>query len=163
MGSRQAITIRSATLDDLPELKAVLRESVEYLNALAEPEPISDEEIDRIEQLAFGPGRKCSIVVAESDGAIAGHLAYFWGLSMEGISPAIFVGDLYVRNAFRRSGVGRSLMDHVRAMGKSGGANQVVWTVWSENREAQRFYQRIGARPYDEEVLMTWPVLSEDP
>ena len=157
MASRPSVIIRPATPDDLLELKAALRESVEYLNAIAEPEPVPDEEIDRIEQLAFGPDRKCTIIVAESDGAIAGHLAYFWGLSMEGISPTIFVGDLYVRKNHRRKGVGRQLMQHVRDLAQSGGANQVVWTVWRENVEAQQFYQHLGARPYEEEILLTWP------
>jgi GNAT superfamily N-acetyltransferase len=158
MPDRPNIAIRSATSYDLAELKAMLRESTEYLNAIADPEPVSDEEIDRIERLAFGPDRKCLLLVAEIDGAMAGHLAYFWGLSMEGISPAVFVGDLYVRDSYRRKGIGRMLMQHVRDLAQSGGANQVVWTVWSQNREAQEFYRRLGARRYEEEILLTWPV-----
>jgi GNAT superfamily N-acetyltransferase len=49
-------------------------------------------------------------------------------------------------------------MQHVRDLARARGANQVLWTVWRKNAAAQAFYERLGARPYDEEVLMTWPI-----
>jgi GNAT superfamily N-acetyltransferase len=155
------VQIRPARPADLAIIKALLREFAAYLNAIDEPEPVDDEEIDRIEQLAFGPEAVCTMLIAEADGAIAGHLSYFWGLSMEGVARALFVGDLFVRDGLRGRGIGRLLMEHVRDLARARGANQVLWTVWSKNAAAQDFYRRLGARTYDEEVLMTWPVTND--
>jgi GNAT superfamily N-acetyltransferase len=150
------VHVRAAVPADLANIKSLLREFAEYLNAIDEPEPILDEEIDRIERLAFGSGAVCTILIAETDGKIAGHLSYFWGLSMEGVAPALFVGDLFVRDSCRGQGVGRTLMQHAREIAEARGANQVLWTVWRKNEAAQAFYRQLGARIYDEEVLMTW-------
>jgi diamine N-acetyltransferase len=152
------VHIRPARPADLPEIKLLLRESAEHLNAIDEPERILDEDIDRIEQLAFGPGAVCTVLIAERDGKVSGHLSYFWGLSKEGVAPALFVGDLYVRSSCRGQGIGRMLMQHAREIARSRSANQVIWTVWRKNLPAQAFYRQLGARPYDEEVLMTWPI-----
>jgi GNAT superfamily N-acetyltransferase len=152
------VQIRPASPADLAAIKALLRESAEYLNAIDEPEPVLDEEIDRIAPPAFGPEAVCTVLLAEAGGQVAGHLSYFWGLSMEGVAPALFVGDLFVREGFRGRGVGRMLMRHARDIARARGANQVNWTVWRKNSAARAFYERLGARTYDEEVLMTWPV-----
>jgi GNAT superfamily N-acetyltransferase len=151
------VRIRPAVPADLADIKLLLREFAEHLNAIGEPEPVLDEEIDRIEELAFGPRAVCTVLIAEVDGKVAGHLSYFWGLSMEGVAPALFVGDLYVRGGYRGQGVGRMLMQHARGIAEARRANQVLWTVWRKNAAAQAFYRRLGARNYDEEVLMTWP------
>jgi GNAT superfamily N-acetyltransferase len=155
------VQIRPAKPADLAAIKALLREFAAYLNAIDEPEPVIDEEIDRIARLAFGPEAVCTMLLAEADGAVAGHLSYFWGLSMEGVAPALFVGDLFVRDGYRGLGIGRLLMQHAREMARARGANQVNWTVWSKNTAAQAFYARLGARTYDEEVLMTWPASAD--
>jgi GNAT superfamily N-acetyltransferase len=52
------------------------------------------------------------------------------------------------------------LMQHAREIARSRNANQLIWTVWGKNLAAQAFYRQLGARPYDEEVLMTWPASS---
>jgi GNAT superfamily N-acetyltransferase len=152
------VRIRPAKPEDLAAIKALLREFAAYLNAIDEPEPVLEEEIGRIEQLAFGPEAVCTILIAEADGEVAGHLSYFWGLSMEGVAPALFVGDLFVRDRFRGRGLGRMFMQRAREIARTRGANQVLWTVWRKNAAAQDFYRRLGARSYDEEILTTWPV-----
>jgi diamine N-acetyltransferase len=120
------VHIRPARPADLPDIKLLLREAAEHLNAIDEPEPVLDEEIDRIEQLAFGSGAVCTVLIAERDGKIAGHLSYFWGLSTEGVAPALFVGDLYVRSSCRGQGIGRMLMQHAREIARSRNANQLI-------------------------------------
>ena len=149
--------IRAATLADLPAIKAMMRAFIDELNAIDEPEDVPDEAIDRIEELAFGAVSPCTILLCEHHGRPAGYLTYFWGMSMEGVSLALFVGDLFVAKGHRQSGVGRALMQGARTIAADAGANQVNWTVWRKNAAALAFYRCLGARPYDEEILMTWP------
>lgn len=152
-----SVAIRPATLDDLPVIKAMMREFVDYLNAIDEPEDVPDEEIAHIESMAFGDAAPCRILIAQLDGNTAGYLTYFWGMSMDGVAPALFVGDLFIKAEHRKRQVGRDLMEHARAIALAAGATQVNWTVWRKNRAAQAFYRSIGAREYSEEILMTWP------
>jgi hypothetical protein len=70
-----AVQIRPADPADLTVIKVLLRESAAYLNAIDEPEPVLDEDIDRIAQLAFGPGAVCTVLLAEVEGNVAGHLS----------------------------------------------------------------------------------------
>jgi GNAT superfamily N-acetyltransferase len=152
------LAIRPARRADLPVIRQMMREFVDHLNRLDEDDAdeVSDAEIARIEPLAFGPGAPCTIIVAQSGGEPAGYLTYFWGMSMDGVGPALFVGDLFVRQCRRKTGVGRALMLEARAIAERADAIQVNWTVWRRNRAARRFYKALGAEPYDEEVLMTW-------
>jgi GNAT superfamily N-acetyltransferase len=152
------IRIRPATPSDLTGIKLLLREFGEYLNAIDDPEPILDDEINRIEQLAFGSTAVCTILVAEADGAVAGLLCHSWGLAMEGVAPALFVGNVYIRDSHRGQGMGRMLMEHVREIARARGASQVIWTVWRKNLAAQAFYKQLGASNYESEILMCWPV-----
>lgn len=153
-----SLAVRPATPDDLPAIRAMMRAFAEELNAIDEPEEVSDAAIARIADLAFGARPVCTLLIAELQSAPAGYLSYFWGLSMEGVAPALFVGDLYVAPDARRREVGRRLMAEAREIARAAGSEQVNWTVWRKNTTAQRFYAAIGARPYAEEILMTWPV-----
>ena len=129
-----AIRIREVEPGDLAMIKSPPREFAEHLNAIDELEPLLDEEIDRIERLAFGRVPVCTMLIAEVDGAVAGHLSYFWGLSTEGVAPAFFVGDLFVRDCCRGRGIGRLLMQHARDMPGRG--------------TRTRYHRRCGARTH---------------
>jgi ribosomal protein S18 acetylase RimI-like enzyme len=51
---------------------------------------------------------------------------------------------LVVKAAHRRRGQGRALMAEAAAWARARGAVEMVLTVWSGNREAEAFYQRLG-------------------
>jgi GNAT superfamily N-acetyltransferase len=108
--------IRTALERDLPCIKALMREFSDYLNAIDEPEEVPDEIIDRIGPIVFGPNSPCTMLVAEDGDQVMGFLTYFWGLSMEGVGLAVFVGDLFVSAPYRRIGVGRTLMERTRVI-----------------------------------------------
>ncbi len=72
----------------------------------------------------------------------------------------LFVADLFVSESFRRGNVGSALMFRAREIAREHAASQIVWTVWRKNPKAVEFYKALGARVFDEEILMTWPVES---
>jgi len=108
------IEVRSVRRHDLPILKLMIRENIEYLNAIDEPEEMSDATIDQIEGLVFGPSPLCSVLIAELDREVAGYLLYFLGVDMDEVAPALHINDLFVRVDAHRKGVGRALMHKVR-------------------------------------------------
>lgn len=58
-----------------------------------------------------------------------------------------YVEDLCVHPDFRRAGVGRLLFDRVEALARERGAKRLELMVWSFNRDAALFYERLGMTP----------------
>ena len=56
------------------------------------------------------------------------------------------IGTLAVKEGFRRSGVGRALMEEVHRWARDRGANQVELIVWEFNQGARIFYETLGYR-----------------
>lgn len=54
------------------------------------------------------------------------------------------LSQLYTTQAVRGSGVARALMDWSIATARDEGADELLLTVWEENRRAMRFYEKIG-------------------
>lgn len=58
---------------------------------------------------------------------------------------AIFLEELYVRNNFRRLGIGTRLINAAIDYGKEHGCNKVRWQVYDWNTDAIASYEKLGA------------------
>jgi GNAT superfamily N-acetyltransferase len=47
-------------------------------------------------------------------------------------------------------------MEAVAGIVQRRGGLTLFWTVWRKNPKAVVFYEHLGARPWDEEILMKW-------
>jgi len=43
-------------------------------------------------------------------------------------------------------------------IGRKEECERIMWSVWSKNEKAQRFYESLGAVPAEEEILMEWSI-----
>lgn len=150
------VALRPATKADLPAIKTMAREFVEYLNTIDELEAIDPALFDKVEKLAFGPAPFCTIELAEIDGAPVGYMIYFFGIETNGFEPVLHIADLFVREAWREHGVGRVFMDRAAAITRECGGRTLFWVVWNKNAKALDFYRRLGAKAWDEAILMRW-------
>lgn len=57
--------------------------------------------------------------------------------------PVSFLNDLYVKDCFRRQGVGSALLDNVGLVSRSRGVKTVQWLVSPDNFLAKRFYENL--------------------
>lgn len=153
-----SLVVRAASEADIPAIKTMMREFVDYLNAIDEPEDVPDEVLDRLGPMAFGPNKLCTALIAEAQGKPVGYLLYFIGIFTDPMTPVLFVADLFVSAPYRRAEVGTALMHRARGIAREQAASQIVWTVWRKNPKAVDFYKALGARVFDEEILMIWPV-----
>jgi ribosomal protein S18 acetylase RimI-like enzyme len=64
----------------------------------------------------------------------------------------VYVHHLYVRAAFRRRGIGRALLDAVRAVGAEQGIARLALDVWTFNEEALAFFRGYGLTSYNERL-----------
>ncbi|KAF2295705.1 hypothetical protein GH714_033663 [Hevea brasiliensis] len=73
------------------------------------------------------------------------------GLSFS--KPGLYVEDLFVRECYRRKGMGKMLLSAVAAQAVKMGYGRVEWTVLDWNVNAIKFYEEMGAK-----VLTDWRI-----
>ena len=135
--------IRPGVEADLPAIEALIR-------ALAEFERLSGEVSMDSELLCENlfRHRYAETLLAEADsGEVAGFALFFHTFSTFLGRPGIYLEDLFVRPEHRGRGTGRALLAHLAALAVERGCGRIEWAVLDWNRDAIRFYERLGARP----------------
>lgn len=134
--------VAHALPDDASGLAELFREMDKFYGEAAEE---SVEAKTKNINLALFSDRPCVYaVVARERGTIAGFASYsfLWPAVMS--TKSLFLKELYVRQAFRHSGIGRLLMAYVFNIAQESHCTRVEWTTDSDNRDAQEFYDRLG-------------------
>jgi GNAT superfamily N-acetyltransferase len=141
------LSIRRATLADVPLLLAFIRELAEYER---EPQAAVATEGDLIRD-GFSSEPKFRAEIAEWNGESAGFALYFFNYSTWLGRPGLYLEDLFVRTAFRGKGIGKALMSHLAAIAVRESCYGMRWQVLDWNTPSIEFYERLGA-----EVRREW-------
>jgi GNAT superfamily N-acetyltransferase len=137
------MTLRAATVDDVPQILAFIR-------ALADYERLRHEVVateDGLRCALFGPRPYAEVVLAEDAGTPIGFALFFHTFSTFLGQPGIYLEDLFVVPEARGRGVGRALLAHLARLAEERGFGRVEWAVLDWNAPAIRFYDSLGARP----------------
>ena len=113
----------------------------------------SDEVVateDGLRDSLFGERRYAEVLIAEHDGAPAGFALFFHNFSTFLGKPGIYLEDLYVKPAFRGSGIGKKLLVHLASLAKRRGCGRLEWWVLDWNEPSIGFYKKLGAVPMDD-------------
>lgn len=137
------ITLREATVDDVPLILRCIRGLAEY-ERLAH-ECMATEELLR--ESLFGESPAAQVVLALVGDEAAGFALWFRNYSTFLARPGIYLEDLFVFPAFRGRGIGRQLLQHLAQVAVSRGYGRLEWAVLDWNVDAIRFYQSLGAVP----------------
>ena len=151
-----AVTLRPAKRGDMATVAAMAVEFNALLAAMDGSEPSLEVAATEAKLLRAGFGAEplFSSILAEAKGEAVGYAIYslaFWADSMKGM---VLLTDLFVREGWRSRGIGREIIDRLAEIGRDADCEMLMWTVWTENPAARRFYERLGARAMDEERLM---------
>src|SRR4051812_48455677 len=132
------MSVRRAAPSDLP----VIRRTLE-LHARSEASlRRADSAIDELEEALFGRDAFVQVTIAEDpDASLAGLAMWYRTFSSWARTSGIWLEDLFVVEAHRRSGVARELMGYLR--GRTNG--RIEWDVTRGNATAERFYESLGA------------------
>jgi GNAT superfamily N-acetyltransferase len=145
--------LRPAAPADVPAIVGLIRELAvfERLEHLVVTTPES------LLPHLFGPHPAAEVVVAEAtdgDGPrLVGFALYFTNFSTFLGRPGLYLEDLYVQPAFRGSGLGKRLLQHLGALGVERGCGRFEWSVLDWNENAIRFYEKMGAT-----VMQDWRI-----
>ena len=122
----------------------------ELIRGLAVYEKLEAEVVMTEEALAeglFGPRPYAEALLAERGGRPVGFALFFHTFSTFLARPGIYLEDLFVVPEERGHGVGRLLLARLASIAVERGCARLEWAVLAWNRDAIRFYERLGARP----------------
>ena len=139
------ITISDAIRGDEAAIAALCAELDEFCDSL--PQGLPAQRAAQVRGVLFGDPPLARALVAWDDQAPVGFAAYSFLWPAAGLTASLYLKELYVAEAYRRSGVGRTLMDGISAVARRRGLSRVEWTTDTPNRDARAFYEALGARP----------------
>jgi ribosomal protein S18 acetylase RimI-like enzyme len=151
----QAINIRSATLNDLPDL-------LKFEQGIISTERPFDETLvsgtfhyyDLAERIR---DPEAEVVVAESDGKlVAGGSAIIKkGDSYNTFDRYAFLGFMYVEPAYRGKGINSLIIQKLVEWSKQKGLTEIRLHVYSDNITAINAYEKVGFKKILTEMRLT--------
>jgi GNAT superfamily N-acetyltransferase len=142
------LVIREARADDVPLLLALFRELAEY-ERLQDQLQATEELLDRA---LFSERPAAQALVAERGADPVGYALFYPTFSTFLAIQGVWLEDLFVRPAHRKSGAGRALLAAVAARARERGAERLEWSALDWNELALGFYRGLGAQRMDEWV-----------
>lgn len=104
--------------------------------------PIRDPEAEAFRSGGGGGGDEVTV---------AGFVLFFPNYSTFLAKPGFYIEDIYVRECYRKKGLGKMLLAAVAAQAVKMGYGRVEWVVLDWNVNAIKFYEEMGAS-----VLQEW-------
>ena len=141
------LCLRDAVSADVPEMCALIRELALYEK---EPEKAVATEADLLRD-GFGTEPYFRCTMAEWQGQIAGFALYFFQYSTWEGRPSLYLEDLFVRERFRKRGIGAALFRHLAQIAVERHFTRFQWECLDWNQPALDFYESTGAQ-----VLREW-------
>jgi len=134
------VTIRRATLADLPALMALMREF----------DPATSERgvVPLLDDDTYG-------VIWVTD-ALDAYAVVTWGWSVESGGAEAILDEIYVRRP--NFGVGSALIEHLHADCRARGVRRIFLETEAPNEQARRLYTRHGYDAEDSIWMVKWLV-----
>ncbi|KQV89418.1 GCN5 family acetyltransferase [Pelomonas sp. Root1237] len=141
--------IRAAEPRDLKAIVQLISELAEFENLthLLQVTP------EKLEPHLFGDAPAAECLVGMVDGEVVAFALFYTNFSTFLAKPGLYLEDLYVRPAHRRSGLGKALIIELAQTACERGYGRFDWTVLDWNEDAIRFYEGLGA-----DVMPEWRI-----
>src|SRR5262245_49644280 len=123
------LTIRNATIADVPLILDFIRRLAEYER---HPKAAIATEED-LRRDGFGPDPKYRCVIAEWDTRPAGFALFFYNYSTWLARPGFYLEDLFVLLEMRGKGIGKALLQHLAQVALRENCYGIRWMVWEWN------------------------------
>jgi diamine N-acetyltransferase len=135
--------IRPCVASDAAGIESLFHQFVAYLRSIGDE---SNYRFGAQQYLADGFGADPAFrgLVAEDASGLIGYVLFSQSYDGDYLRN-FYIADLYVEQASRGNGVGRSLMNSVRNLALAEGVARLSWAVHKNNVRALRFYEALGA------------------
>lgn len=135
------LTIRTGTATDAPLIMTMIRELAEFERELDQVDATADDLVCE----GFGAKPRFHALIGDWDGRPAAYAVYFFAFSTWAGRAHLFVEDLFVREEFRRKGIGKAMLRHMAAIAKAENCYGMRWEVLNWNSPAIEFYRSLSA------------------
>lgn len=143
-------SLRAAEPRDVPAIAGLIEE----LAAFEELSHLVQMTAETLAPHLFGPRPVVEALVGETaDGEVIAFALFFTNFSTFLARPGLYLEDLYVRPAHRRSGLGKIILTRLAEIAVERGYGRFEWSVLDWNEDAIRFYEKMGAN-----VLPEWRI-----
>ncbi|KAH9871189.1 hypothetical protein J1614_006765 [Plenodomus biglobosus] len=147
-------TLRHATRDDVPTILSLIQELANYEKATSSVEATEASLLETLshadpsDPTNFSNGFAKTLLLTDPDGTIAGMALYFYNYSTWTGVPGIYLEDLFVKEAYRKKGYGKALLQALAKEVLKIGGKRLEWSCLDWNEPSLQFYQSevIGAK-----------------
>ena len=140
-------SLRSAIPQDLEAIAFLIQQLAIYEQL---EHQVTGNVADLQEHL-FGSDPKIEALIAEVDGNTVGFALFFTNYSTFLMQPGLYLEDLFILPDYRRQGIGKAMLNHLKNLAQERGYGRFEWSVLDWNQSAIAFYQSLGAT-----VLPDW-------
>ena len=135
------LKIREATADDAPLIMSMVRELAEFERELDQVDATTEDLVRE----GFGSEPHFHALIADWDGKPVGYAVYFFTFSTWTGRQSLFVEDLFIREKFRKKGIGKAMLRHMAKIAGARKCYDMRWEVLNWNTPAIEFYRSLGA------------------
>ena len=139
------ITLRAATIDDVPTILRCIRGLADYERLSHECE--ATEAL--LAESLFSSAAAAEVTLAFAGDVAAGFALWFRSYSTFLARPGVYLEDLFVFPEYRGLGVGRQLLGSLARTVVERGYGRLEWAVLDWNSDAIGFYDSLGASAVD--------------
>lgn len=133
------IEVREATTEDAADIQRLVMELAE---TVGDAPPVEQAVRERLEELLETPSSR--VLVVESERGLVGAVSLWIKPDLAHGDTVVEVPMLVVAEDLRRNGVGRLLMEEVRAAASEHGASLIELVATTANVVAREFYNSLG-------------------
>lgn len=137
------VTVRPAQPEDSATILGLIRRLAAFEDAAGAV--ILTEEVIRRD--AFGDQRRFEVLLAERSSVVCGLVVLLTSYSSWHGAPTLVIHDLFVDEAARGSGAGRSLLTAAAQLAQHRECCRIDLNVVGWNEAAQKFYLGLGFTP----------------
>jgi ribosomal protein S18 acetylase RimI-like enzyme len=138
------VSIRRAIENDFPQIIDLFQEFALF-------EKIPEKMINSANKMV-SEKEYFNCFIAETDNKeIIGYAAVFFSYHTWS-GKSLYMDDLYVKEKYRKNGIGKRLLDVVIEFARKEKCGKVRWQVSNWNKDAQDFYKKMGAKIDDVEL-----------
>ena len=138
--------IRAAADSDVPLILSFIKKLAAYEKLTHEV--TATEELLR--ETLFGERPIAEVAIGYFQEKPVGFVLFFHNYSTFLARPGLYIEDLFVDEAYRRSGFGRALLLHVARLAGERQCGRLEWAVLDWNEPAIKFYKKLGAVAMDQ-------------
>lgn len=142
------------------KLLTKLNRDVQDIHSIIEPELFKPYDEDGIKKYFDSVLTKEDVTahIAYSDGKPAGYVILIRRNYPENAFSksfsAIYVDHICVDDKYKRSGIGKVLIDFVKAVAKDNKINRIELNYWTANKNAGKFFKKQGFEVYNEKMCI---------